>query len=206
MNSSTIYWMVGAVAAVAAILTAWANVTKNRETSESGKKNTADIVDAVGKSEKRLGEKTDEGFGAISSQIDGVREAIDEKNDKHQIRLKSQYPYGYILFLGQGGGEVYRPFISGSGHVEADWNLAHIELDPADKKIVKLSLPPIAGTFGPSRKPILNTEIFELGNIEYELGTPIYVRFFGVGDKICELQILEDNGPQPVWVIGFVRR
>ncbi len=179
MNSIQLYSIAGALAVGATIFTTLGWIANKREQGKSS--------------------------AALNSQLDSVKSDIisrlEERNRSKQDQLRERYPYGYVLFGGEGGNMVMMPFYDGSLFVEAKWERTNIELD-RDQKIARVTI--AQPTWKQDSGPMIRVTAAATAQLRYTVGQPSPINLVkAAGQPQMFLEVLDENERTPICVIGF---
>ena len=181
MTSIHYYLIAGAFAVCATVFTTLGWVANKRE---------------QGKSSATLSAKVE----SLKSEITA---RLDQRNRSIQDQLREKYPYGYILFGGQGGDMVTMPFYDGGLFVDAKWEQTKIELD-RNQKIARVTI--LQPSWKQDTGATLRINVTQAATvvIHYDIGQPTPINLVkSAGQPQMLFEVLDDNQRTPTTVIGF---
>jgi hypothetical protein len=117
--------------------------------------------------------------------------------------LWERYPFGYVLFGGEGGDIVALPFYKGYLQMEADWGKTRIALDRS-QHIAHVEIP--QPTWKQESGPELNVVVHEAAvwTGHYDIGHAVPVGFVVVANQPkMFFEVIDDDESTPICAVGF---
>ena len=128
---------------------------------------------------------------------------LKEHNKTNHEELWKRYPFGYVLFGGQGGNLVALPFNRGDIYAEADWKQTQIFLD-TQNSIVRVSIPDPIWKRVSSPEAMITISGSVVSQVHYTPGQPVELNAVHIdGQANMYLEVIDDNPRQPICVLGF---
>jgi hypothetical protein len=126
--------------------------------------------------------------------------------ETEESRLQKEYPYGYVLYDAQGPHEGPKTFRLDEAVMRADWQWATLKVD----RTAKTAFVTIPNPNWKGKSPLpreLDAKVpYVWPGVKYILGKPIELpttlTHVDGQPKIC-LEILDDAGSSPRWVLGL---
>lgn len=129
--------------------------------------------------------------------------ALRERNKSLRELLWDRYPFGYVLFGGEGGDIAALPFYKGDLQVEADWSKTKITLDRANH-IAKVEIPQPTWKqdSGPQIRVVVTEAAVWTGH--YEVGRPVPIGLVVVANQPkMYFEVMDDDSRVPICAVGF---
>ena len=155
---------------------------------------------------QQQGETRSDTQAIISQQTastDRILEALTERSKSLREKLWERYPFGYVLFGGEGGDIVALPFYKGDLQVEADWRKTKIALDRSQHIAhVQIPQPTWKQDSGPKLRVVVTESAIWVGH--YQIGEPIPVGLVVVANQPkMFFEVIDDDERTPICVVGF---
>lgn len=143
----------------------------------------------------------------VTKEMQGLLARLKREERTGHDELGKRYPFGYVLFGGQGGNMVHLPFYRGEMFVEADWAKTQLFLDTREKKF-RLCIPSWTMKTASGEKPplILNVPLgtWAPADLRYTVGQSYLVPLVVInGQPNIYFEIIDDNPKAPIYVLGF---
>ena len=117
--------------------------------------------------------------------------------------LSKRYPFGYVLFGGQGGDRVNLPFKRGEIYPEAKWEEAEVILD-SQNKTMQTTIPNPIWRWASGGKALVTIRGYAISQGSYSLGEPVALNAVRVEvQPNMYLEVIDDDPTCPTYVLGF---
>ena len=132
-------------------------------------------------------------------------QAILEKRRLLPSKLTERYPFGWVLFHYDPGGQ-WAPFSVGELECDADWQQTRLQLDTENKQY-SLIVPELRWRREPQTFNVNERRVRPYKG-KYEIGksTLLPTMVWAEGEPLAHLEILDDTLRSPVFVIGFKKQ
>jgi len=145
------------------------------------------------------------GRDVIIAAPDQLLQSLRDHNKSLREKLWEKYPFGYVLFGGEGGDIVSLPFYRGDLQVQAEWEKTEIQLD-RQEKIARVKIPQPHWKAEPKSGGQLHVEVSQNAYWEghYSVGQPVQISLVrAAGQPIMYFEVIDENQRTPVYAIGF---
>jgi hypothetical protein len=138
-----------------------------------------------------------------TSSTERILAALEKRSKSLRETLWARYPFGYVLFGGEGGDIVAMPFYKGDLHMEANWAETKITLDRSEHIAhVQIPQPTWKQDSGPTLRVTVSKAAEWAGH--YEIGQPVSVGLVVVANQPkMFFEVIDDDEGTPICAVGF---